>query len=141
MLLKVTLIKDIRIDNPHRAHIEILFDLSFDELKRKPGFTNFVELHNAWQKTLDTKELNKRFFQELANWYFWAVQNVEFPEGADKNRDVRNATSVIRLITRLMFVWFLKEKGLVPDELFDGKQLKEILVGASLAGARLWMGI
>ncbi|MEK6725693.1 MAG: Eco57I restriction-modification methylase domain-containing protein [Deltaproteobacteria bacterium] len=134
VLLKVTLIKDIRIDNPHRAHIEILFDLSFDELKRKPGFTNFVELHNAWQKTLDTKELNKRFFQELANWYFWAVQNVEFPEGADKNRDVRNATSVIRLITRLMFVWFLKEKGLVPDELFDGKQLKEILVGASPCG-------
>jgi len=60
VLEKVTLIKDIQIQNPHRAHIEILFDLSFDELKNKFNFTNFVELHNAWQKSLDTKELNKR---------------------------------------------------------------------------------
>ncbi|MEI7501328.1 MAG: hypothetical protein WCK84_12885, partial [Bacteroidota bacterium] len=29
VLEKVTLIKDIRIENPHRAHLEILFDLSF----------------------------------------------------------------------------------------------------------------
>ena len=26
---------------------------------------------------------------------------------------------VIRLITRLLFIWFLKEKGLVPEELFE----------------------
>lgn len=111
----------------HRAHIEILFDLSFNELKNKHGFTNFVELHNAWQKALDTSELNKRFFRELANWYFWATQKVVFPDDAGKDKDVRNATSVIRLITRLMFVWFLKEKGLVPDALFDEKQLKKLL--------------
>ena len=35
VLEKVTLIKDINILIPHRAHIEILFDLSFDELKDK----------------------------------------------------------------------------------------------------------
>ncbi|HHT9147183.1 MAG TPA: Eco57I restriction-modification methylase domain-containing protein, partial [Candidatus Wunengus sp. YC61] len=149
VLKKVTLIKDIRISPAgggvrrtgveiplnkggegvvtHRAHIEILFDLSFDELKNKHGFTNFVEMHNAWQKTLDTRELNKRFFKELANWYFWATQKVEFPDDAEKKQEVRNATSVIRLITRLIFVWFLKEKGLVPDELFDEKQLKKLL--------------
>jgi hypothetical protein len=63
VLEKITLIKDIKIETPHRAHIEILFDLSFDELQRKYSFTNFVELHNAWQKTLDTKELNKRFIR------------------------------------------------------------------------------
>lgn len=127
VLEKVTLIKDFLIESPHRAHIEILYDLSFDELKRKYNFTNFVELHNAWQKTLDTEELNKRFFQELANWYFWATQNVEFPSDVEKNRDVRNATSVIRLITRLIFIWFLKEKGLVPDDLFNQAKLKDIL--------------
>jgi len=127
VLEKVTLIKDIQIQNPHRAHVEILFDLSFDELKNKFNFTNFVELHNAWQKTLDTKELNKRFYRELANWYFWAMQNVEFPDDAEKNRDVRNATGVIRLLTRLIFIWFIKEKGLVPDDLFIHSKLKHIL--------------
>ncbi len=127
VLEKVTLIKDIQIQNPHRAHIEILFDISFDELKDKYSFTNFVELHNAWQKNLDTKELNKRFYRELANWYFWAVQNVEFPDDAEKNTDVRNATSVIRLLTRLIFIWFIKEKGLVQDDLFNRTKLKHIL--------------
>ncbi len=127
VLEKVTLIKDIATASPHRAHIEILFDLSLDELYAKLGFGNFIELHNAWQKTLDTAELNKRFFREVANWYFWAVQNVQFPKAAGADPETRNATSVIRLITRLIFVWFLKEKGLAPEALFDRKRLDDIL--------------
>ena len=127
VLEKVTQIKDINIATPHRAHIEILFDLSFDELKGKQLFTNFVELHNAWQKTLDTKELNKKFFQELSNWYFWATSKVVFPDDEIEDKEIRNATGVIRLITRLMFVWFLKEKNLVPEDLFDEKKLKQLL--------------
>jgi len=129
VLEKVTLIKDISIENPHRAHIEILFDLSFSELLRVHKFSNFVELHNAWQKTLDTKELNKRFYQELANWYFWAMEHVSFPDDVEKNKDIRNATSLIRLITRIIFIWFIKEKDLVPEALFDrtalDRKLKE----------------
>src|SRR3990170_7482266 len=113
VLEKVTLIKDIQIQNPHRAHIEILFDLSLEPLQQKYGFTNFVELHNAWQKTLDTKELNKRFFQELADWYFYAQGYVQFPND-EKIEEKRNLQiNLIRLITRLIFVWFLKEKNLI----------------------------
>jgi len=78
VLEKVTLIKDIRTSAPHRAHVEILYDLSIEVLRQKHGFANFPELHAAWRKTLDTKELNKRFFQELANWYFHAVEVAEF---------------------------------------------------------------
>lgn len=59
VLKKVTLIKDIRITNPHRAHIEILFDLSFDALLARYTFTNFVALDAAWQQTLDTSVLNQ----------------------------------------------------------------------------------
>ncbi len=129
VLEKVTLIKDIVIENPHRAHIEILFDISFDELSSKHQFTNFVELHNAWQKTLDTKELNKRFYSELFNWYLWAVRSVNFPNDIDNGKDdmVYNSESVIRLLTRLIFVWFIKEKNLVPDSLFELKKLNDIL--------------
>ena len=127
VLEKVTLIKDINISKPHRAHIEILHDLSFDELQGKHRFSNFVELHNAWRKTLDTSELNKKFFRELANWYFWSLKNVEFPEDAEKDRDVRNAISVIRMITRLIFIWFVKEKGLIPEDLFNQSKLKGLL--------------
>lgn len=34
---------------------------------------------------------------------------------------------MIRLITRLIFVWFIKEKGLVPEALFRERDVKELL--------------
>src|SRR5665648_476619 len=131
VLEKVTLIKDISTQNPHRAHIEILFDLSFDQLKRLHKFTNFVELHNAWQKTLDTKELNKRFYRELSNWYFWAINHVSFPNDIDNDKDdtIFNSESIIRLLTRLIFIWFIKEKNLIPEKIFDEKEVSKLIKG------------
>ncbi|HEY9175900.1 MAG TPA: hypothetical protein VI136_26770, partial [Verrucomicrobiae bacterium] len=135
VLEKVTLIKDIRFASPHRAHIEILHDLSFDALSERHQPANFVQLHAAWQKTLDSSELNQRFFQEIANWYFWALQHVRFPKDAPK-QDGKDHISVIRLITRLMFCWFVKEKGLIPDTLFDERKLPQILHGFAPANPR-----
>ena len=131
VLGKVTLIKDINIRKPIRAHIEILFEISLPMLK----CSNFVELHQAWAETLDTKELNKRFYRDLSNWYFWAKGQVNFPPGQERTpSEVVQATCVIRLITRLIFVWFLKEKrvdghGIIPTDLFDSEKLSELLVG------------
>ena len=133
VLEKVVLIKDIDVVTPHRAHLDILADLSLDALYHQHEFTNFLELHQAWQKTLDTSELNRRFFKEIADWYFWAVEQVTFPldkggqGGSVDNETVRNATGIIRLITRLIFVWFLKEKDLVPDALFEEDNLSKLL--------------
>ena len=128
VLEKVTLIKDIDSHDPHPAHIQILFDLSRNELFRVHGFSNFVELHRAWAKTLDIQELNKRFYRELSNWYFWAMANVTFPEDAGEDIEVHNAMSVIRLITRLIFVWFIKERKLVPDIFFNPREIEKILI-------------
>jgi len=140
VLEKVTLIKDISIQNPHRAHIEILFDLSFDQLKQIHKFTNFVELHNAWQKTLDTKELNKRFYRELSNWYFWAINRVSFPNDIDDDKDdtVFNSESIIRLLTRLIFIWFIKEKNLIPDKIFDVKEVSKLIKGFNTKGSTVY---
>ena len=136
VLEKVTLIKDIDVVNPHRAHLDILAELSLDALYHQHGFTNFLELHQAWQKTLDISELNRRFFKEIADWYFWAVSQVTFPPDkggqggstdAGDDETLRNATCIIRLITRLIFVWFLKEKNLVPNALFNEADISELL--------------
>ncbi|WP_460194626.1 Eco57I restriction-modification methylase domain-containing protein [Thermosynechococcus sp. FA-CM-4201] len=133
VLRKVTLIKDVSIARPHRAHIEILFDLSLGELHKKYKFTNFVELHRAWQNTLNITELNKQFFQEISNWYFWARECVCFPDSAPKDEEGKDSASLIRLITRLIFIWFLKEKKgedgqpLVPDELFRKDYLQNLI--------------
>ena len=127
VLQKVTLIKDIDVVNPHRAHLDILAELSLDTLYQQRGFMNFLELHQAWQQTLDISELNRRFFKEIADWYFWAVEKGTFPTDAGDDVAVRSATCIIRLITRLIFVWFLKEKGLVPNTLFDEDDIAALL--------------
>lgn len=141
VLEKVTLIKDIRISNPHRAHLEILFDLSLDEIYAEYKVKNFVELHRAWQQILDTSELNKRFFKELSNWFFWAIDQVEFPDDEEKSREKRNPIAVIRLITRFIFVWFIKEKGLVPDKLFDRKEIEKLLDFDDVTGSSYYKAI
>jgi adenine-specific DNA-methyltransferase len=128
VLEKVTLIKDIDLRHPHAAHIRILEDLALANLRQGQSVGNFDELQSAWSKTLDISELNKRFYQELANWYYWAVDTVTFPRGdSQEDAETRNAVAVIRLITRLIFVWFIKEKGLVPDELFARDKIASVL--------------
>ena len=125
VLLKATLIKDIIFADPHRAHIDILSDLSIAELHRVHEFNNFPELHDAWKKTLDAEALNKQFYQRLFNWFDWAISEAKFPE--NEKRTLKPEEHVIRLITRLLFVWFIKEKGLVADELFDETEVEPLL--------------
>ena len=81
VLEKVTLIKDINLRTPHRAHIDILFDLSH----RQRQFPNFNALHEAWGKALDTEALNRDFYKELFKWFEWAVSQAKFPGGRSKN--------------------------------------------------------
>lgn len=125
---RISIIKDVRLDKPHTAHVHILAALAVDALgesNQRPE--SFTALYKAWLDVLSVQELNKRFYRELASWYFWALQEVRFPDGAKEDEKVRNATSVIRLITRLVFVWFIKERGLVSADLFELPALKRVL--------------
>lgn len=126
VLEKVSLIRDVRPAQPHRAHVEILADLALASLAARQTIAGFGDLQRAWARTLDISELNRRFYREIANWYFWAVGQVTFPDdGAPPAR--RNADRVIRLITRLIFVWFLREKGLVDARLFQRAEVERLL--------------
>ncbi|HAH53890.1 MAG TPA: hypothetical protein DCM02_01030, partial [Flavobacterium sp.] len=121
---KVIILRDIHTkpENIHAGHQRILQDLT-----KASGVTNYAQLHAQWLNVLDVNILNKKFFQELANWYFWAMDKVQFPDDIEKKKDVRNATNLIRLITRVIFIWFIKEKNLVPASLFNEKYLSTIL--------------
>ncbi len=119
---KVIILRDIFTNNTHAGHQRILLDLV-----KPAGVTNYAQLHSQWLEVLDVNILNKKFFQELANWYFWAMDKVQFPDDIEKKKDVRNATNLIRLITRVIFIWFIKEKHLVPASLFNEKYLSTIL--------------
>ena len=129
VLEQVTLIKDIHLNKPHRAHTDILFELSLAECAKwmadHKAQENFDGLLAAWLARLDTEELNKKFYRELFNWFEWAVGEGKFP--TDKNRTLDPEEHVIRLITRLLFVWFIKEKGLVADDLFNEARISPLL--------------
>ncbi|MFZ1640854.1 MAG: TaqI-like C-terminal specificity domain-containing protein [Candidatus Contendobacter sp.] len=129
VLGKVTLISGIDLAQPHRGHLDILAALALPKLvhPQKKPITDFDTLHAAWEQIFNVELLNERFYRELANWYFWALPQVEFPADLEANDEKRRATGLIRLLTRLIFCWFLKEKGLIPEKLFHPTDLKTIL--------------
>jgi type I restriction-modification system DNA methylase subunit len=61
------------------------------------------------------KKLSQKFYEELRNWYFWAIE------------ESKNPDYTLRLIVRLLLCFFLKEKGLIPACLFDENYIKENL--------------
>ena len=76
--------------------------------------------------------LTKEFYEKLFNWYLWAKDSktgVTFPNNPQTVDDDRDKIEIkmIRLITRMLFVWFIKQKHLVPNYLFDTDYLKTIL--------------
>ena len=76
--------------------------------------------------------LTKQFYKDLYEWYQWAVDpasGVYFPNNTSTETDDREdiETKIIRLITRIMFVWFIKQKELVPNKIFDVDFLETIL--------------
>jgi len=59
--------------------------------------------------------LGDQFYLELRNWYYWASASLPDPEAA------------LRLVVRLLFCYFLKEKELVPENLFKESFVREHL--------------
>jgi adenine-specific DNA-methyltransferase len=138
VLEKVTLIKDIVLADPIRAHIEILHDLALPILFDEYRFHNFVGLHQAWEKRLGSYALNERFYREVAAWYFWALghRGVTLPRAIEDLRDKderekQRSIFFIRLLTRLIFCWFLQEKRLIPRDLFRTRVADDLLKDSS----------
>ena len=112
---KVSLLRGINCLHPHRGHIDIL-----ESIGDKP-YPTFEELYKHWMQVFSSELLTRKFYSELSDWYAWAVQVARFPNDltTDRDDDKFNHESCIRLSTRLIFVWFLKQKHLIPGEFFD----------------------
>lgn len=97
-------------------------------LNEKGRVVNAEDLRSRFSVEVLTKE----FYQELSDWYAWAIKIIRFPNDLnDKTDDDKfNNESAIRLITRLIFVWFLKQRHLVPDEFFDEKYIADNLIAS-----------
>ena len=118
---------------PVRTAVERLSLLDVELLGEK---VTAAELQQKHDTAFDVEAVTKQFYQDIANWYFWALKNAQFPKDAPKEDDGHDHVSLIRLITRLIFCWFLREKGLIPDTLFNHKDLTGILDGFAPDKAR-----
>lgn len=129
---KVNILRNIECRNDkdhitHRGHIDILESLG------DKSCSTFEELYKHWLSVFSSELLTKKFYTDLFKWYQWVAldKKVEFSfpnDLSDETDDAANNLHITRLITRLMFVWFLKQMGLVPSKLFDMEVLKtEIL--------------
>ena len=144
VLEKVTLIKDIAYGDPIRGHLEILNDFALENLDAVYGVSNFVALHNAWQKRLGLYRLSNEFYREIADWYFWAHHQVNdgkirLPQHS--NTEEEKSLFLIRLLTRVIFCWFLVEKRLLPAELFRDNPLKKLLKDVSLQSSTYYHAV
>ena len=104
----------------------------------RTAIEQFGVLKNSKQTLSDitaafsVEALTKQFYKDLFEWYLWAnepTSNVSFPNNITTEDDDREdlETKIIRLITRIMFVWFIKQKDLVPSKIFDIDYLGTIL--------------
>lgn len=150
-------------DNEGNFRFSLIFDIPLPNGKRDwssfKRFTYFVSKEqtnktfllrvggaefssiDAIRDAFSVDKVTKDFYREIANWYFWAMDNVKFPDDEDKDEDQRNAKNLIRLITRIIFVWFMKEKKLVPTALFDKKEIDKIINYKDKTGSTYYKAI
>ncbi len=115
------------VGTPARTTVERLAELAFslDELgpAGQPPITAVTDKLNT---AFNVEAVTKQFYQEIANWYFWARDAEDVILPIDVKTDEDRALFFIRLLTRLIFCWFLRRKRnpktgqpLLPDELFE----------------------
>lgn len=101
--------------------------------RQRVDIADFTSLDKI-QEAFSVDKLTKQFYEELFNWYLWALSEdngfaVKFPNDTSVETDNRKIEEhLIRLITRLIFVWFIRRKKLIPDAIFDVDELEKILV-------------
>ncbi|KAF5082830.1 hypothetical protein DSECCO2_94270 [anaerobic digester metagenome] len=111
---KISLLKDIDFEHPHRGHISILKQLVIPTTGSN-AVKSFSQLYYYWQSKFSISVLNKNFYEEIIEWFNKAVKEIKIPDqnaGSEKHKDF-----TVRLIARLIFIWFLKELKVVKDDL------------------------
>ncbi|PWL58626.1 MAG: hypothetical protein DBY35_12455, partial [Bacteroidales bacterium] len=124
--------------NPRRYSYYLGKDVAYytpNKYLNEPGRVVSVEdLRNRFSVDV----LTKAFYNELSDWYAWAIKEIHFPNDIDDPHDNEkyNHEAAIRLITRLIFVWFLKQRKLIPWQFFDEPYIAEYLLEGFTPNAR-----
>lgn len=96
---------------------------------------NLPNLHwnEDWAKAFEIERVTKAFYQEIFEWFETARPLIKLPlkdavRVLERSEDDLKSEAVIRLVIRMIFIWFMKEKrGLVPEALFDRTAIQDYL--------------
>lgn len=111
---KISMLKDINIDSPHRGHLSIIEQLRI-KTSGNNAIKSFSQLYYYWQSVFSISVLNKKFYEDIISWFNTAVIDIKIPAetaGSERHKDF-----TVRLIARLIFIWFLKELKVVNEDL------------------------
>ena len=100
----------------------------------KARLSESIETYADLKEAFSVETLTKEFYGKLFEWYEWAMKpriGVTFPNDDSTPDDDKkyNNESIIRLITRLMFTWFIRQRDMVREELFTVEGVKALLKG------------
>ncbi|MDD3860669.1 MAG: restriction endonuclease subunit M, partial [Bacteroidales bacterium] len=101
---------------------------------------NFTNL-DVIQEAFSVEPLSEQFYKDLSHWYFAALLEVDFPNDTKIDEMKNKTNAMIRLITRLIFVWFMKQKKLIPDDLFDKDKIDELINYQDKTGSTYYKAI
>ena len=125
VLTRVSLIRDIDVHSPHRAHLDLLQRFSLPSLAAESSIRTFADLDTAWQKIFSVEELKDSFYKSLSAWFRWARKEIHLAQLPDQTPDNPSSRTratdefTVRLICRTLFTWFIKEMRLIPAELLE----------------------
>ena len=128
----------VRSGDGLRTAAERIAMLDLEEFGRDLLGISALQIQQSHDQAFDVEAVTKEFYREIANWYFWARDIAVFPKDAPLDANGKPSLALIRLLTRLIFCWFLREKrnpstghGLIPDTLFDPQTIRAMLKDSS----------
>lgn len=134
------LLRRMRIGSgqPVRTAVDRLIEVDVD----LPGENkDAAAIQDAHDRAFDVDVVTKQFFTEIAGWYFWALPQVKFPNDTGEPDEKVRATSLIRMLTRIIFCWFLREKKLIPPNLFNQREVARILKDLKPGSSSFYQGV
>lgn len=128
-----------RYSNPHRYSYYLGKGIAYYTPNKYLNEYGRVISVEDLRNRFSVEVLTKAFYQELSDWYAWAIMKVHFPNDLNTLEDNQkyNSEAMIRLITRLIFVWFLKQRHLVPNEFFDEQFISSHLLKNFIPNAKV----
>ena len=132
--------KNKKYSNWKRFTYYVRPDKNNKTFKRSLDKCDFSSLDGI-QEAFSVETLSKEFYQKLSHWYFASLNEVSFPNDTEGNQHQTNSQAMIRMITRMMFVWFMKQKKLIPEEIFDKAYLDKVLNYEDKTGSTYYKAI